>query len=630
MPSLRCLPLLVLLGCSAKGDTPSVEVSPASLDLGDVALGGVATAEVTIINQGPGIATFKGITLANGSIRAWSLASVDTADLFAGATSVVEVAFAPLVEGASTTQLEIRSDDPEEPVLVVPLSAAGVDGALDTDTGAEQDSAPPTDPTVDDDGDGLTEEQGDCDDADAAVHPGVAETCDGVDQDCSGAADDLDLDSDGHSPCDAAGDCDDTDPAAFPLIVAPDADQVADGTAAAPFATIAAALDNLDARCRTVVLLPGTHMANVTLEEGSLTLRGAVDDASDVEITPPPGARAFSVGAEGRLTLDTLTLTGARGTLGDGGALYVYGGSASLTHVRLVDNATTQDGGAIAIENGDVTLNGCALEGNTAVNDGGAVYAWNGTLTDVGSWWGWNDAKAGGAVLAQESTLLVDNASFVANTSQEAGGAVLVRGGSADIEGATFRDNAAGTQGGALYLDDATTGTLRNLLVVGNAADDEGGGIAVTGVPLGLMIANNTIVGNDAGGYGGGIYVRTDFGAELDVVSNIVAWSSGSNGVWTSYESGASVAYTLAYGNAGEDLELGTWSDDNGNRVDDPLFTTWSDDGDAGNDVLTLDPASPAVDSGPEDGEGPIGYRTWADPDGSRNDRGYTGGPGAG
>lgn len=42
---------------------------------------------------------------------------------------------------------------------------------------------------TDADGDGVLSDT-DCDDADSAVFPGAAETCDGVDQDCSGTADD--------------------------------------------------------------------------------------------------------------------------------------------------------------------------------------------------------------------------------------------------------------------------------------------------------------------------------------------------------------------------------------------------------------------------------------------------------
>jgi hypothetical protein len=95
------------------------------------------------------------------------------------------------------------------------------------------------DPWQDWDGDGYTEygdkDRRDCDDGDAAVHPGADEACDGVDQDCDGAVDEglpvstwwVDADGDGAGddvlgpqsgcgpPADgvgAGGDCDDLDP----------------------------------------------------------------------------------------------------------------------------------------------------------------------------------------------------------------------------------------------------------------------------------------------------------------------------------------------------------------------------------------------------------------------------------
>ncbi len=87
----------------------------------------------------------------------------------------------------------------------------------------------------DDDSDGATTCDGDCDDGDPAIHPGAEEVCNGVDDDCSGDADQdavdrsrwyRDDDGDGWGDgdtetlaCDpptdhvaAAGDCDDTDP----------------------------------------------------------------------------------------------------------------------------------------------------------------------------------------------------------------------------------------------------------------------------------------------------------------------------------------------------------------------------------------------------------------------------------
>ena len=50
----------------------------------------------------------------------------------------------------------------------------------------------PTDCGCDDcdnDNDGVTIAQGDCDDSNGAVHPGATEVCDGVDNDCDGAVD---------------------------------------------------------------------------------------------------------------------------------------------------------------------------------------------------------------------------------------------------------------------------------------------------------------------------------------------------------------------------------------------------------------------------------------------------------
>ena len=68
--------------------------------------------------------------------------------------------------------------------------------------------------TADEDEDGYTEEDGDCDDRDASVYPGADEVCDGADNDCDGETDESDaldpatwyLDGDG----DGYGDADST------------------------------------------------------------------------------------------------------------------------------------------------------------------------------------------------------------------------------------------------------------------------------------------------------------------------------------------------------------------------------------------------------------------------------------
>jgi hypothetical protein len=68
----------------------------------------------------------------------------------------------------------------------------------------------------DDDGDGWTDCQGDCDEADPATFPTAPELCDGLDNNCNGVvpADEVDDDADGWMVCD--DDCDDADGAIHP------------------------------------------------------------------------------------------------------------------------------------------------------------------------------------------------------------------------------------------------------------------------------------------------------------------------------------------------------------------------------------------------------------------------------
>lgn len=90
-------------------------------------------------------------------------------------------------------------------LVVRPTAQAGSNGSA----GAAQE--PPTDPNGDGDGDGFTPAQGDCSDRDALVNPAAYDIPGtGIDEDCSGAADDEATDcdallpSDGNDPFDAA------------------------------------------------------------------------------------------------------------------------------------------------------------------------------------------------------------------------------------------------------------------------------------------------------------------------------------------------------------------------------------------------------------------------------------------
>jgi len=81
--------------------------------------------------------------------------------------------------------------------------------------GIDDDCDHATDELVDGDGDTYSICDGDCDDMDVDVNPDAEEVCDGIDNDCDPATDEeVDGDGDGVTIC--GGDCDDTDPALFP------------------------------------------------------------------------------------------------------------------------------------------------------------------------------------------------------------------------------------------------------------------------------------------------------------------------------------------------------------------------------------------------------------------------------
>ena len=79
---------------------------------------------------------------------------------------------------------------------------------------------------VDNDGDGYSEEEGDCNDENANISPGTEETLNGLDDDCDGQVDNgtTGFDDDGDGFSEVEGDCNDTDP-----LINPGAEEICDG-----------------------------------------------------------------------------------------------------------------------------------------------------------------------------------------------------------------------------------------------------------------------------------------------------------------------------------------------------------------------------------------------------------------
>lgn len=236
---------------------PDLVVYPSSVDYGLAPPGADVFAVVTAEALGFVPAAITAAEVTGDS--SFYLSNLTTpVEIAAGTRLEITIGFGAVDGSQQTGVLRLATDDPDLPLVVIPLVANAClgDAALDADDdgvsacagdcndadasvfpgsnesadGADDDCDGTIDEgttAFDDDGDGHSEDAGDCNDGDAAVSPVGTETLDGVDEDCDGAVDDgtegYDDDRDGFT--ELGGDCDDAADS-----TSPGSEEVPDGT----------------------------------------------------------------------------------------------------------------------------------------------------------------------------------------------------------------------------------------------------------------------------------------------------------------------------------------------------------------------------------------------------------------
>ena len=332
------------------------------------------------------------------------------------------------------------------------------------------------------------------------------------------------------------------------------------GSIFAPVNSVSKAVDilrkaNLVGKCNgTIMVSEATTIdREIEVKNGEkLTVKGTRENAS---ITNNDG-RVFNIASDGSLTLEeNITLTGtvtngnggavyvnggsftmkngskitkssATGATANGGAVYVAGGAFTMESGSKITGSSASSGGGVYVADGSFTMYGTAtIQDNTATTHGGGVHIYSdgiftmydGTIGGTVA----NTAEYGGGVFVSDGTFNMYDGTISGNSASgtgASGGGVCISGGNFTMSGdAVIIKNSAGSSGGGVFVSDGGEFTMEGGTIGGsgginpNSAKNGGGVYIFEGTFT--MSDSAVISGNRASGSsssGGGVYVSTD------------------------------------------------------------------------------------------------------------------------
>ena len=276
-----------------------------------------------------------------------------------------------------------------------------------------------------------------------------------------------------------------------------------------------------------------------TLEK-TITLDGGNANDSPILATAP------LITSSGNLTLTNCTLqnntlNSTVPVFGNGGAVYVSGGTFTMNGVGTISHCNAENGGAVYVSGGTFKMNGGTITECSATDSGGGVWMNGGS-----SIW---------EIVGSSFTMSGDSKIDICNSNSEGGGVYVTDSSNLCtfkmLDEATIT-NCTAENGGGVSYGCGLKGTFEisgNAKINSNISSYCGGGIYLYGI---LTMDGGTISGNKAPS-GAGVYVRdgsSSFTMNGGKISDNNATESGA-GV---YLSDSTSSFTMTYGTISNNL----------------------------------------------------------------------------
>ena len=204
-------------------------------------------------------------------------------------------------------------------------------------------------------------------------------------------------------------------------------------------------------------------------------------DGGDKVTLQASTSRHFQVSAGIQLTLLNLTLSGGQVDF-DGGSIYNLG-TVVADNSSFTDNHTTINySGGFIVNYGTLTVTNSLIEGNSG-GGGGAVYPrWSGSYTyiadsivrdnhAISDQWGWG----GGLLTWDGANVTIEDTQFISNTALMGGAIFNTANSNLSLDGVLIKGNQADTEGGGIYNYEKLH--IENSTIEDNSSVYQGGGL---------------------------------------------------------------------------------------------------------------------------------------------------------